>query len=101
MLLGPVLGSLAIRFSVLGSLGSRTALTPTPHRCFQVVTSLIREGSHMSPTKSLFDVSSRRISIFIVSTYVSLGCSGSTTRILRRTIKILLVSKVCEMQVNN
>ncbi|GJZ31869.1 putative ribonuclease H-like domain-containing protein [Tanacetum coccineum] len=42
----------------------------------------------MSPTKSLFDVGSRRISIFIVSTFVSLGCSGNTTRIMRRTLKI-------------
>ncbi|GJR95011.1 hypothetical protein Tco_0267185 [Tanacetum coccineum] len=45
----------------------------------------------MSPTKSLFDVGSRRISIFIVSTFVSLGCSSNTTRIMRRTLKILLV----------
>ncbi|GKA55786.1 putative reverse transcriptase domain-containing protein [Tanacetum coccineum] len=45
----------------------------------------------MSPTKSLFDIGSRRISIFIVSTYVSLGCSGNTTRIMRRTLDILLV----------
>ncbi|GKD21794.1 hypothetical protein Tco_1223497 [Tanacetum coccineum] len=42
----------------------------------------------MSPTKSLFDVGSRRISIFIVNTFVSLGCSGNTTRIMRRTLKI-------------
>ena len=55
----------------------------------------------MSPTKSLFDVGSRRISIFIVSTFVSLRCSGNTTRIMRRTLKILLVSTVCETQANN
>ncbi|GJU07530.1 hypothetical protein Tco_1123960 [Tanacetum coccineum] len=53
----------------------------------------------MSPTKSLFDVGSRRISIFIVSTYVSLGCSGNTTRIMRRTLKNLLVITVCDEQV--
>ncbi|GJW16327.1 hypothetical protein Tco_0020460 [Tanacetum coccineum] len=45
----------------------------------------------MSPTKSLLDVGSRRISIFIVRTFASLGCSGNTTRIMRRTLKILLV----------
>ncbi|GJT10113.1 zinc finger, CCHC-type containing protein [Tanacetum coccineum] len=45
----------------------------------------------MSPTKSLLDVGSRRISIFIVGTFVSLGCSGNTMRIMRRTLKILLV----------
>nr|GEW86798.1 hypothetical protein [Tanacetum cinerariifolium] len=33
----------------------------------------------------------RRISIFIVNTYVSLRCSGNTTRIMRRTLKILLI----------
>ena len=68
---------------------------------FQFVTSLIHEGSHMLPTKSLFDVGSRRIFIFIVNTYVSLRCSGNTTRIMRRTLKILLVSTVCETQANN
>nr|GEX91570.1 ribonuclease H-like domain-containing protein [Tanacetum cinerariifolium] len=45
----------------------------------------------MSPTKSFFDFVSRRISIFIVNTYVSVGCSGNTTRIMRKTLKILLV----------
>ncbi|GKD33983.1 retrovirus-related pol polyprotein from transposon TNT 1-94 [Tanacetum coccineum] len=40
-----------------------------------------------------------RISIFIVSTYVSLGCSGNITRIMRRTLKMLLVFTVCEKQV--
>ncbi|GKG06156.1 hypothetical protein Tco_0326242, partial [Tanacetum coccineum] len=45
----------------------------------------------MSPTKNLLDVGSRRISIFIVRTFVSLGCSGNTMRIMRRTLKILLV----------
>ncbi|GJR76449.1 putative ribonuclease H-like domain-containing protein [Tanacetum coccineum] len=52
----------------------------------------------MSPAKSLFDVGSRRISIFIVITFVSLGCSGYTTRIMRRTLKILLVITMCDEQ---
>ncbi|GKA94261.1 hypothetical protein Tco_0816299 [Tanacetum coccineum] len=52
----------------------------------------------MSPTKSLLDVGSRRISIFIVSTFVSLGCSGNTMRIMRRTLKILLVITVSLQQ---
>ncbi|GKD08943.1 hypothetical protein Tco_1188628, partial [Tanacetum coccineum] len=51
-------------------------------------------GSHKSPTMSLFDVGSSRISIFTVNTCVSLGCSGNITRIKRRTLKILLVITV-------
>nr|GEY29220.1 hypothetical protein [Tanacetum cinerariifolium] len=39
-----------------------------------------------SPTKSLFDVGSSRISIFIVNTFVSLGCSGKFSRKMRRTL---------------
>ncbi|GJW23410.1 putative reverse transcriptase domain-containing protein [Tanacetum coccineum] len=39
------------------------------------------------------------ISIFIVNTFVSLGCSGNITRIMRRTLKIFLVFTVCEKQV--
>nr|GEX17259.1 hypothetical protein [Tanacetum cinerariifolium] len=39
-----------------------------------------------SPTKSLFDDGSSKISIFIVNTYVSLGCSGKISRIIRRTL---------------
>ena len=51
----------------------------------------------MSPTKSLRDDRSRRISIFIVNTFVSLGCSGNTTRIMRRTLKdFILFSTMCE-----
>nr|GEV06641.1 ribonuclease H-like domain-containing protein [Tanacetum cinerariifolium] len=38
----------------------------------------------------LFDVGSSRISIFIVNTYVSFGCSGNTTWIMRRTLDISL-----------
>nr|GEX59722.1 hypothetical protein [Tanacetum cinerariifolium] len=51
-----------------------------------VVTSLIHIESHRSPTMRLFDVGSRRISIFIVNTYVSLECSGKIIRIMRRTL---------------
>ena len=51
----------------------------------------------MSPTKSLKDDRSRRISIFIVNTFVSLGCYGSTTRIMRRTLKyFILFFTMCE-----
>nr|GEV12044.1 reverse transcriptase domain-containing protein [Tanacetum cinerariifolium] len=39
-----------------------------------------------SPTKSLFDVGSSRISIFTVNTFVSLGCSGKFSRKMRRTL---------------
>nr|GFB20981.1 reverse transcriptase domain-containing protein [Tanacetum cinerariifolium] len=51
-----------------------------------VITSLIHIESCKSPTKSLFDVGSRRISIFIVNTFVSLRCSGKFSRKLRRTL---------------
>ena len=51
----------------------------------------------MSPTKSLSDVRSRRISIFIVNTFVSLGCSGNTMRIMRITLKyFILFFTMCE-----
>ncbi|GKB58533.1 hypothetical protein Tco_0914719 [Tanacetum coccineum] len=40
-----------------------------------------------------------QISIFTVNTSVSLGCSGTTTRIIRRTLRIFLVFKVCKRQV--
>nr|GEU74033.1 hypothetical protein [Tanacetum cinerariifolium] len=47
-----------------------------------------RKESHKPPTKSLLDVGSRRIFIFTVNTYVSLRCSGNTTRIMRKTLAI-------------
>lgn len=74
----------------------------SPHRCFPVVTWSLIQGwiSHV-PTKSLRDVRSRRISIVIVNICISLGCSGNTTRIMRRTLKIFLVSTVCVKQVSN
>nr|GEX61429.1 E-beta-farnesene synthase [Tanacetum cinerariifolium] len=49
-----------------------------------------RKESHKSPTKISLDVGSSGISIFTVNTYVSLGCSGNTTRIMRRTLDISL-----------
>nr|GFA79645.1 Gag-Pol polyprotein [Tanacetum cinerariifolium] len=39
-----------------------------------------------SPTKSLFDVGSSRISIFTVNTFVLLRCSGKFSRKMRRTL---------------
>ncbi|GJS04530.1 hypothetical protein Tco_0321038 [Tanacetum coccineum] len=55
-----------------------------------VDTSSIHIESRKSPTKSLFDAGSSRISIFIVNTYVSLGCSSTITRIMRRTLVNIL-----------
>nr|GEU40384.1 hypothetical protein [Tanacetum cinerariifolium] len=49
-----------------------------------------RKESYKSPTRSLFDVGSNRISIFTVNTYVSLRYSGNTMRIMRRTLDINL-----------
>ncbi|GJR62804.1 putative reverse transcriptase domain-containing protein [Tanacetum coccineum] len=37
--------------------------------------------------------------IFTVNTFISLRCSGNITRIMRRTLKIILVFTVCETQV--
>nr|GFC09731.1 putative reverse transcriptase domain-containing protein [Tanacetum cinerariifolium] len=53
-----------------------------------VLTSLIHIEPCKSPTKSLFDVGSSRISIFIVNTFVSLRCSGKFSR-KRRFYRIL------------
>nr|GEV65903.1 hypothetical protein [Tanacetum cinerariifolium] len=60
--------------------------TETSQSRQHVNTSLIHIESRKSPTKSLFNVGSSKISIFIVNTYVSLGCSGKITRIMRRTL---------------
>nr|GEU58331.1 hypothetical protein [Tanacetum cinerariifolium] len=46
---------------------------------------VIHPESDKSPTMSLFDVDSSRISIFIVNAQASLGCSGKITRMMRRT----------------
>ena len=74
---------------IMRRISTRTRLIKkSSHRCFPVVTSSILKGSHKSPTKSLFDVGSRRISIFIVNTCVSLGCSGNITWIMRRTLSM-------------
>ncbi|GKA57661.1 hypothetical protein Tco_0756849 [Tanacetum coccineum] len=56
------------------------------HRFFPVDTSLIHIESRKSPTKSLFDVGSRRISIITVNTkeYHS-DVLAIITRIMRRT----------------
>nr|GEW91138.1 reverse transcriptase domain-containing protein [Tanacetum cinerariifolium] len=61
-------------------------ITGTSQNRQHVITSLIHIESCKSPTKSLFDVGSSRISIFTVNTFVSLGCSGKITRIMRRTL---------------
>ncbi|GJX38571.1 hypothetical protein Tco_0251874 [Tanacetum coccineum] len=62
-------------------------ITGTSQSRQHVDTSLIHIESRKSPTKSLFDAGSSRISIFIVSTkeYHS-ECSGRITRIMRRTL---------------
>ncbi|GJY80437.1 hypothetical protein Tco_0493188 [Tanacetum coccineum] len=43
----------------------------------KVITSLDRIGSHMSPTKSLFDVGSSRISIYTVNTKYHSDVAGN------------------------
>ncbi|GJU63761.1 hypothetical protein Tco_1245596 [Tanacetum coccineum] len=66
------------------SISKQTTLSH--HRFFPVDTSLIHIESRKSPTKSLFDVGSRRISIFTVNTkeYHS-DVLAIITRIMRRT----------------
>nr|GEZ77604.1 reverse transcriptase domain-containing protein [Tanacetum cinerariifolium] len=44
------------------------------------------EEPSVSPTMSLFDVDSSRISIFVVNAQASLECSGNITRMMRRTL---------------
>nr|GEV27826.1 retrovirus-related Pol polyprotein from transposon TNT 1-94 [Tanacetum cinerariifolium] len=56
-----------------------------------------KHESPTSPTKSLFDVGSRRISIVTVNiSKISLRCSGIITRIMRRTLELFLDFIVCE-----
>ncbi|GKD39424.1 hypothetical protein Tco_1259631 [Tanacetum coccineum] len=66
--------SLCIRFTVLASI----SLPDTSKQATSLIVLLLIE----------------RISIFIVNTFVSLGCSGNITRIMRRTLKIFLVFTV-------
>ncbi|GJS79005.1 putative reverse transcriptase domain-containing protein [Tanacetum coccineum] len=76
----------AAALAVLVTGASQSRQHESHHRFFPVDTSLIHIESRKSPTKSLFDVGSSRISIFTVNTLVSLGCSGKITRIMRRTL---------------
>nr|GEU57141.1 hypothetical protein [Tanacetum cinerariifolium] len=61
-------------------------ITETSQSRQHVLTSLIHIESYTSPTKSLFDDGSSRISIFTVNTFVSLRCSGKISRKMRRTL---------------
>nr|GFC55203.1 hypothetical protein [Tanacetum cinerariifolium] len=49
-----------------------------------------RSCASRSQTRASQSRQSTEISIFTVSTYVSLGCSGNTTWIMRRTLDISL-----------
>ncbi|GKC71329.1 hypothetical protein Tco_1117212, partial [Tanacetum coccineum] len=57
----------AAALAVLFTGASQSRQHESHHRFFPVVTSLIQKESHKSPTMSLFDVDSSRISIFIVN----------------------------------
>ncbi|GJZ13361.1 hypothetical protein Tco_0548591, partial [Tanacetum coccineum] len=72
--------------AVLVTGASQSRQHESHHRFFPVDTSLIHIESRKSPTKSLFDVGSRRISIFTVNTkeYHS-DVLAIITRIMRRT----------------
>nr|GEX79653.1 retrotransposon protein [Tanacetum cinerariifolium] len=61
-------------------------ITGTSQSRQHVITRSIHIESCKSPTRSLFDVGSSRISIFIVNTFVSLGCSGKFSRKMRMTL---------------
>ncbi|GJV71764.1 hypothetical protein Tco_1491759 [Tanacetum coccineum] len=73
-------------FLVLVTGASQSRQHESHHRFFPVDTSLIHIESRKSPTKSLIDVGSRRISIFTVNTkeYHS-DVLAIITRIMRRT----------------
>ncbi|GKD39654.1 hypothetical protein Tco_1259861 [Tanacetum coccineum] len=76
----------AAALAVLVTGASQSRQHESHHRFFPVDTSLIHIESRKSPTKSLFDVGSRRISIFTVNTkeYYS-DVLAIITRIMRRT----------------
>ncbi|GJY70132.1 hypothetical protein Tco_0473114 [Tanacetum coccineum] len=76
----------ASALAVLVTGASQSRQHESHHRFFPVDTSLIHIESRKSPTKSLFDVGSRRISIFTVNTkeYHS-DVLAIITRIMRRT----------------
>ncbi|GJV20488.1 hypothetical protein Tco_1369508 [Tanacetum coccineum] len=76
----------AAALAVLVTVASQSRQRQSHHRFFPVDTSLIHIESRKSPTKSLFDVGSRRISIFTVNTkeYHS-DVLAIITRIMRRT----------------
>ncbi|GJY94506.1 zinc finger, CCHC-type containing protein [Tanacetum coccineum] len=63
-------------------------ITKTSQSRQHVITSLIHIESCKSPTKSLFDVGSSRISIFTVNTILKnhSECFGKISRIMRRTL---------------
>nr|GEV55841.1 integrase, catalytic region, zinc finger, CCHC-type, peptidase aspartic, catalytic [Tanacetum cinerariifolium] len=73
-------------YDVLDSPCLLVLITGTSQSRQHVITSSIHIESCKSPTKSLFDVGSSRISIFTVNTFVSLGCSGKFSRKMRRTL---------------
>nr|GEY91414.1 hypothetical protein [Tanacetum cinerariifolium] len=74
------------QYDVLDSPCLLVLITETSQSRQHVITSLIHIESCKSPTKSLFDVGSSRISIFTVNTCVSLGCSGKFSRKICRTL---------------
>ncbi|GJV87023.1 hypothetical protein Tco_1530961 [Tanacetum coccineum] len=76
----------AAALAVLVTGASQSRQHESHHRFFPVDTSLIQIESRKSPTKSLIDVGSRRISIFTVNTkeYHS-DVLAIITRIMRRT----------------
>ncbi|GJY48165.1 hypothetical protein Tco_0438121 [Tanacetum coccineum] len=76
----------AAALAVLVTGASQSRQHESHHRFFPVDTSLIHIESRKSPTKSLIDVGSRRISIFTVNTkeYHS-DVLAIITRIMRRT----------------
>ncbi|GJR28745.1 hypothetical protein Tco_1104977 [Tanacetum coccineum] len=76
----------AAALAVLVTGASQSRQHKSHHRFFPVDTSLIHIESRKSPTKSLIDVGSRRISIFTVNTkeYHS-DVLAIITRIMRRT----------------
>ncbi|GJY77893.1 hypothetical protein Tco_0483694 [Tanacetum coccineum] len=74
----------ATALAVLVTRASQSRQHKSHHRFFPVDTSLIHIESRKSPTKSLFDVGSRRISIFTVNTkeYHSQKVQGNYQRIM-------------------
>ncbi|GJX88660.1 phospholipase-like protein [Tanacetum coccineum] len=94
--------SIRLGVEMLGIVNSKNLIDrvrSVPVIRFTVLASISLPDTSKQATSLIVLLLIERISIFTVNTFVSLGCSGNITRIMRRTLKIILVFTVCETQV--